>query len=795
MSLSFQGSRASSLFEVQGSASGLLVVGFSAHEGISSLFTIRVALAAETEIKTFDEIVGKHSLLTVINNDKAAGGDRYFHGMVRRFEHTGMSGRNYLYEAEVVPSVYFLSLRRNCRIFQETTTQEIVKTLLEESGIDSSRYRFALENTDRKRGFCVQYQESDLDFISRLMEEEGICYFFEHYKDKHVLVMSDSMSVHVPINGKPSITCNPGDGLVADKESVSHFTFSQRRTSEAFVHGNFFFKKPGLNLTRKNTEAEQTRYEIYDYAALHTTQAHGDILAKARMEQLVALQKQGHGQSSSCRLTPGYKVTLTDHDSQSLNAEYLIIDVTHAGSQPQTLEEKAGGSATYGNQFTVIPAKTQFRPDMRTPKPLVKGLQSAIVVGPENEEIFTDQHGRVKVQFHWDREGKWNEGSSCWLRVSQLWGGVDWGSQFIPRIGDEVLVDFLEGNPDRPLITGSVYNGDNIPINPLTRSITQSGIRTRTHKGAGFNELRFDDAKDAEEIYLQGEKDWNILVKNEKRQKVGHDEQRYVDNNRGKTVGANQTETVGRNHTETIGANKSEHVYINKAETIGVAKELTIGGLYQVTVGGAMNQTVVASKTEEVGAAKVVMVGAHMLEKVAGDRTIDTGTTHKIQAGQLFVTGADEIIFKTGKAMISMKRSGEMQIIGGQVTAKATGAVRINGMKVSKLGPEGIVIPDDQPTKQNYSLKFDFSKMHESGIYYDINHINMPVEIAKPDGTHITTLMINEYGITRRFYTEKQEEIVAWAGAGDWGVIEEFELIGYDDEGEDEEAEEEFEDV
>ena len=247
-------SKASFLFEVLGTKTEMPVVCFSAFEWISLPFSLSVGIATSTEIKSFDDIIGKESLLTIVNNDTlSGGGDRYFHGVIRRFEHTGMSGRKFLYEAEIVPSMFLLSLRRNCRIYQETTTQEIIKTLLEEAGIISTRYRFVLENTDRKRGFCVQYQESDFDFVSRLMEEEGIYYFFEHYKDKHVLVMSDNLSVHVPINGKPSITCNSGDGLVADKESVSHFTFSQRQTPEAFAHSNFFFKKPGLDLTTKKS--------------------------------------------------------------------------------------------------------------------------------------------------------------------------------------------------------------------------------------------------------------------------------------------------------------------------------------------------------------------------------------------------------------------------------------------------------------------------------------------------------------------------------------------------------------
>jgi len=687
MTISINSSKASFLFKVSGTTTPLAVVAFAGFEKISYYFTFKVELSSSTEIKSFDDIIGKESLLTIVNSDLLSGGDdRYLHGVVRKFEHTGMNGRKFIYEAEMVPTLFLLSLRKNCRIFQETTTQAIIKTLLEESGIISTRYRFALKNTDRKRGFCVQYQESDFDFISRLMEEEGIYYFFEHYKEKHVLVMSDNLSVHVPIKGKPSITCNSGDGLVADKESISYFTFSQRQTPEAFAHSNFFFKKPGLDLTAKKAESKQTQYEIYDYASLHTSQAHGDTLAIVRMEQLVALQKQGHGQSSSCRLTPGYKVTLTDHASKSLNAEYLIIDVSHAGSQPQTLEEKAGGSASYNNQFTVIPAKTQYRPAFTIDRPVVKGLQTAIVVGPKGEEIHTDEHGRVKVQFHWDREGRRNEKSSCWLRVSQTWGGNDWGSQFIPRIGDEVLVDFLEGNPDRPLITGSVYNGDNQPINSLKRSITQSGFRTRTHKGAGFHELRFDDANGNEEIYLQSQKDWNILIKNDKGQNVLRDETLFVGNNRTKTIGVNQVEQVGKNHTETIGANKFETVTINKAETIGVAKELTIGGLYQVSVGAAMNETVGAAKTEEVGGAKIVMVGAHMSETVADSRSIDTGKTHSLNAQKIHVEAADEIVIATGSSSISMKSNGDIVISGSNIQVKGSGNVTIKGQTVTTNG-------------------------------------------------------------------------------------------------------------
>ena len=671
------------------------VVSFSANEWVSLPFTITVTITAPLEIESFDGLIGSEALLTILNKDLlASGGDRYFHGLVRRFEHTGTSGNNYhLYEAEIVPAVFQLSLRKNSRIFQNITTQDIVKQLLEEAGITSERYRFALQNKERLRKFCVQYRETDLDFMTRLLEEEGIFYFFEHSQDKHVLVMSDTSIVHVPIKGNPLITCNSHGGMVAETESIQGFTFSQRMTSEAFVHRNFNFKQPTVDLTVKAAD-QQSKREIYEYPALHVTQERGNVLAQARKEELAAMQRQGHGQSSSCRLTPGYNFTLTGHESSSLNIEYLIVDVSHSGTQPQSLEETAQGSFSYGNIFTVTPAITPFRPHITKQKPVVKGLQTAIVVGPEGEEIYTDEYGRVKVQFHWDREGQRDEKSSCWLRISQPWSGQTWGMITIPRIGDEVLVDFIEGDPDRPIIVGSVNNAESPALYSLPANKTQSGIRTRSYPNGGrdnFHELRFEDKKGSEEIYLQSEKDWNILVKNDKAQNVGHDEALHVGNNRLKIVGANQTVQVGANHTETIGANKTETVTINKAETIGVAKELSIGGLYQVSVGAAMNETVVGAKAEEVGLAKAVIVGATMTEKVVGNRSITVGQNlsatvsqnTSLKAKSIVFEADDEIVFKTGSAIISLKSSGEIVVKGGTITEQASGEIVIKGAKTA----------------------------------------------------------------------------------------------------------------
>ena len=691
------------LFKVTGSPAELAVVSFNANEWMSLPFSLSVVLASSWEITSFHSIIGQEALLTILNNDFLSGGqNRYFHGLIRRFEHTGMSGRKYLYEAEVVPAVFRLSLRKNSRIFQSMQTQDIVSQLLEESGMTSDRYRFVLQDEKRMRGFCVQYQENDLEFISRLLEEEGIFYFFEHQVDKHVIVFADTSTVHVPVNGNPSIGFNPGGGMVAKTESVHSFTFSQRLVPEAFTHKNFNFKKPSLDLSVKKVAGQQPNLEVYEYPALHVTEERGNALANARLEQLTAMQKQGHGQSSSCRVTPGYNFTLMNHESNSLNIEYLLIDVSHSGFQPQCLEETSQESFSYENSFTVIPAHTTYRPSVTRQKPVVKGVQSAIVVGPEGEEIYTDEYGRIKVQFHWDREGQRNEKSSCWLRIGQPWSGNGWGMITIPRIGDEVLVDFIDGDPDRPIITGSVNNAQSPALFPLPANKTQSGIRTRSYPNGGsdnFHELRFEDRKGSEEIYLQSEKDWNILVKNDKGQTVGRDESLTVGNNRTKIVGVDQMVQVGANHTESIGANKSisvgsnktETVNINSAETVGLAKELTVGGLYQVSVGGAMNETVIGAKAEEVGITKAVLVGAHMTEKVVGNRSLTVGqnlaatVTQKttLKAKSILFEADDEIVFKTGSSTISLKSNGDIVVTGATITEKATGEIVIKGAKTS----------------------------------------------------------------------------------------------------------------
>jgi type VI secretion system secreted protein VgrG len=674
----------------------LSVLDYFAVEKVSYLSGVNMTLVSkDQDIIPSEKVIRQEGLLTIINPNSSDATDRYFHGIIRKFRYAGMNGSFHTYEAQLVPSLWLLSLKQNCRIFQDMKLQDIVGKILQESGITSDLYEFRLQHQDIFNKFNIQYNETDLHFISRLLEKEGIFYFFEHYEDTHVLVFCDTDAFYQDIKGNASIQLNSGDGLVCAQESISSFDHSNRLRSEKFTHTNYNFKTPSVNL-KTDFEGEDHNpdgpYEVYNYPGSYGETERGGRLAQIRMESILALKEKGRGSSNCVLLTPGATFQLTDHKDPKLNKEYLLLEVTHSGTQPGALEEQASTDASpgYNNSFIVIPSTVTYRPEQRHLKPMVPGLLSAIVTGPKGEEIWPDEYGRVNVQFHFDREGKMDEKSSCWLRTVQFWNGTTWGSQFIPRVGDEVLVSFINGDMDFPIIVGSAINEAKLPNYNLPVNKTQSGIRTRSTPGGSpdnFNEFRFDDKLGHEEVYLQGEKDWNILIKNDKSQRVGRDETLTVGNDRtkhvvkdqGETIGANKTIQVGVNHSETIGSNmtltigncKTETVAINTMETIGAAKELSIGGLYQVSVGGIMNETVACAKTEEVGLAKAVFVGATMTENVVGDRTTNIGADlSEFISGKYFskaneyIIEAPRITFKAGSSTIVMD--------GSSITIKAS---------------------------------------------------------------------------------------------------------------------------
>jgi type VI secretion system secreted protein VgrG len=486
------------------------VVDFSAREEISTPFEVDLTLATrdDEEEVTFDDVVGEVGLLTIFG--LTTDSERHFHGIVSRFWQTGSTGRFFLYKATLVPSLWLLSLAQDCRIFQEKEVKEIIEDVLTDAGITSDRFEFRLQGSYDKTDYCVQYRETDLNFISRLAEAEGIFYFFEHEEDSHLLVFADSAGLYQPIQGDKNddnqveIAFRTGTGMVVTQETIQTVAQSRQVSPGKVSLKDFNFLKPSAKLLRHKEAKTHAEIEQYDYPGDYIEDGRGDSLANIRLDEGRTFLEVIEGQSNCPRLIPGFTFKLTEHDLSSFEKDYLLTGVSHFGSQPQVLEEQAGTEGfSYSNQFSGIPSDVVYRPLRKTPKPIVQGIQTAIVVGPAGEEIYTDEHGRVKVQFHWDRVGEKDEKSSCWIRVSQIWAGAGWGAMHIPRIDQEVVVDFLEGDPDKPLITGRIYHGTNTPPYKLPDEKTKSTLRSQTTPGGGsHNELLMEDKSKETQVVL-----------------------------------------------------------------------------------------------------------------------------------------------------------------------------------------------------------------------------------------------------------------------------------------------------
>ena len=674
----------------------LSVVSFDVKETVSEPFVINLRLAGKEKI-AFEDVKLQEGLLSVkggvgaILNDES--GDRYFHGVIRKFKHSGTSGKLNIYEVQMVPSLWLLSLEKKCRLFQDKPLKEIIGALLQEQYITSDLYEFRLDRDDIFIKFSMQYQETNLNYLSRLLEHEGIFYFFEHFEDKHVLVFCDTEAFYQEITGQSSIPFNT-NGMVAEKENVFAFKISERLRPGKLSQKNYNFKTPSVDLSTDHEAKVETSFEIYEYPGPYGEKRVGDTLSQIRLEELRALAKRGYGNSCCPRFQAGATFTLTEHRHDDFNDEYFFHSVTHEGKQPQALRENASGSAHYSNSFTVIPATVIYRPERTTPKPMVPGLLSAIVTGPKGEEIWPDEYGRVNVQFHFDREGKMDEKSSCWLRTIQFWNGTTWGSQFIPRIGDEVLVSFINGDMDYPIITGSVVNEAKQPNYDLPANKTQSGIRTRSTPGGtanNFNELRFEDKMGKEEVYLQGEKDWNILIKNDKGQTIGHDEKLLVKNDRTKNVDHDQKETIGNNkditvvkdHTESIGENMVVKIGQNLSETTGENKT--------VSVGKDLNETISQNAVIHTEQNRSLTVGANSTERIENDLSTTVGNNRKLGVGgnlsmavnnKTMISSGEEITFVCGAATIVLKSSGKILINGSDLSLLGSGNVVVKGQKI-----------------------------------------------------------------------------------------------------------------
>jgi type VI secretion system secreted protein VgrG len=517
----------------------LLLESFSGSESISDPFQFRVSMISENAEIDLRGLLRTPVAIYLRLND---GSERYFHGIFQHLIQREISKDGLVsYEGSIVPMLWFLGLNSDCRIFQNKSVPDIVEQLLKENGVTD--FRFATNGTYSPREYCVQYRETHLNFISRLLEEEGIFYYFEYEESKHTIVFSDKSGTlkTCPHQEKAKYSAMAED---SDNDAVSSLDFEEQVMTGKVTLADYNFETPSNDLRVSISGANN--FEHADFPGIYGTRGEGDRYARVRLEEFEARRSLVRGRSNCRAFSPGYRFTLEDHYRADMNKGYVLTSASHVASDTSYRAGRSG-EFSYRNSFEAIPQATPFRPMRRARKPVVQGSQTAVVVGKQGEEIWVDKYGRVRVQFFWDRRGKKDENSSCWIRVSQIWAGKNWGWMTIPRIGQEVVVDFLEGDPDRPLIIGRVNNADQMPPYALPDKQTQSGIKSRSSKNGGtanFNEIRFEDQKGSEMVTIHAEKDMETTVE--------HDDIQTIQNDRVITVSGKHTETITKDTAITI---------------------------------------------------------------------------------------------------------------------------------------------------------------------------------------------------------------------------------------------------
>ncbi len=663
-------------------------------EELGRLSRFDLDLVSEDANLDFDELLAQPMSVRV---DLESGDTRHFHGLVSEFSQVGTVGRLANYRATLRPWFWLLTRTSDCKIFQEMKVPEIIKQVFRDHGF--SDFEDRLSGTYRTWEYCVQYRETHFAFLSRLMEQEGIYYYIRHDEDAHTLVLADDPGAHENYPNYEELKFFPPDeDVVRNEEHVFAWALRREVRSGAYAMTDYDFKAPGKSLKTQSIvkrDHASADFELFDYPGEFTERKDGEDYTKRRIEQIHTEFEVASAKANARGLACGSIFGLLQHPRDDQNREYLIRKTLHT-IKSDVFESGQGGSTVdnYSCEFVCQDAKTPFRSAPTTPRPVVAGAQTAVVVGKSGEEITTDEYGRVKLQFHWDRYSTSDEQSSCWVRVSQNWASKKWGAIFTPRIGDEVIVEFLEGDPDQPIITGRVYNADNMPPYALPDDKTQSGVKSRsTLNGspANFNEIRFEDKKGSELVTIHAEKDESIVVENDKTESVGNNETISIGNDRTETVGHDETLTVANNRARTVGKNedvtvamlRSHTVGVNESITVGAAQEITIGATQALTIGATQDTNIGASKSETIGSDMTLSVGKDKAEAVGGESSVTVGK-------KLTITVEDEITLKTGDATLQMKKDGTITLKGkdiiidakGKISAKASKDVVIKGKKI-----------------------------------------------------------------------------------------------------------------
>jgi len=639
------------------------VVNFELMQSYSEPFVLDVDVASKLFDRQAKTLLEKKATLTIWQGPKAL---RYVKGVIANFSIKENDNWQIQYSFRIQPQLWRCDLRQNFRIFQKQDIKTISSILLEENGVTDWAPSFNESHPERE--FCVQYGESDLAFLSRIWAEEGI-FFFDKFSpeepDQKLTLCDDVAGLYKMTH---EITFNPNTITEVTTECISSFNYEASVRPSSVMSQDYTFKVPGwagqYSRQGENLNNQHTQYEIFDYPGRFKDESHGQAFSRYHMDGLRNDAEIASGASNSPKLWPGMRFKLKNHPQKTLEREWQVISSTLSGAQPQALQGSQGYGTTLSNNFKVIPADRTWRPQPY-PKPKVDGPQSAIVTGPAGEEIFCDEHGRVRVKFHWDRYNQKNENSSCWVRVSQAWAGPGFGNLAIPRVDQEVIVDFLNGDPDQPIIMGRTYHQDNRSPGSLPGTKTQMTIRSKTYKGEGFNEMRFEDATGQEQLYMHAQKDMQTEVLNDKTTTVNHDHTETVDNNQTVTVKVGQTVNVGSKkeggHDQKVTIANDQSITVQNNQKLDVMQDRV------KNIGGNQTTIITGSDTET--------VTKHQKVTVKENYTLDVTKVTTIKSGE-------KITLICGSSSITLECGGKITISGGEFEFIATGPANIKGKDV-----------------------------------------------------------------------------------------------------------------
>ena len=636
-------------------------------EGLSQLFEFEVDLLSPSASIDLKAVLGKPLALEI----QTAGAPRFLNGQIVRFSMIGREGgtsRHTVYRATVRPWLWYLTRTSDNKIFQNKSVVDVLESVFGDYGF---AFEKKLNGSYRQWEYCVQYQETDFAFVSRLMELEGIYYYFKHDKSKHTLVLTDDIGAHEPMPDYETINYFAADrDVTEDTEVIDRWEVVEEIRSGGYVVDDFDFTKPKADLSNVRNQPlsnDHADYEMYEWLGDFTDPGQGEHYARVRLEETQSMAQRSSGHATVRGMAPGYRFTMQNSPRDDDNREYLIVGVSYA------LRE--GGYATgaaasdFGFSFVVQPASVPFRAPRLATMPRTSGPQTATVVGPPGEEIWTDQYGRVKVQFHWDRYGQRNENSSRFVRVSHVIAGDGFGAVFTPRVGQEVVVDFISGRPDRPIVVGRVYNADQMPPFSLPGEASKSGFVTRSTPGgspATANSLVFEDKMGAEFVALHAERDLNVSVEQNETHDtggtrttviVGHEsatykagEERHITAGAVETIDGGETRTVTGGATETVSGGETRTISDGATETISGGETRTVTGGVTETISGGVTETVSGGITSTITGGVTQTITGGVNETISGGLTfmVNGGVTSNVFGNHTHVVTGDSTTTTTG---------------------------------------------------------------------------------------------------------------------------------------------------